>query len=167
MKLSSLNRFKNKTVELKYQTRFGETKELSGLVEEVAPNGLTLDFSKGLIKVELNEIVSIIELSDKATSPLPNFFEATNTQKSSKIKVMVPVSKDGSYFNPSLKTISGEYKLGEKGEEFTVTNFFSALEKLKEMEKPRWRRPSATSGVPSIVIGIKWEEKEFSSEDLK
>lgn len=75
--------------------------------------------------------------------------------------VEVPVARDGSFFNTSLRGPKG-YRIGKKGEEWVVDSFEEALIELKKMADPFWRRPSRTSGVPGIVRGVRWEKKPKS-----
>ena len=66
----------------------------------------------------------------------------------------VPVAKDGTWFGPHLMR-AGQFTIGEKGEEVRVDSFTEAMERLRQMKSPRWRRPNA-SGNWGIVTGIKW-----------
>ncbi len=70
--------------------------------------------------------------------------------------LMVPVARDGSMFTPALRRSTG-YWVGDKGAERTVPTFEEALEFLKRMPVPRWRRPNA-SGNWGIVAGVDWVE---------
>jgi hypothetical protein len=61
---------------------------------------------------------------------------------------------DGSRFEPSLKRGVG-YRIGPKGSEVVVSTFEEALNALRSMEIPRWRRPNP-AGNWGIVSGIRW-----------
>jgi len=77
-----------------------------------------------------------------------------NSQKS---PILVPFASDGSCFNPSLRCPeSGTYTVGENGKEITFDNFDSALEHIKMMYTPRWRRPNEI-GDWEIVSAVRWE----------
>lgn len=74
-----------------------------------------------------------------------------------KRSLLVPFAADGSYFNPSLRCpISGTYTVGQQGKELTFDDFDAALEHIKMMYTPRWRRPNDV-GDWEIVSAVKWE----------
>ncbi|MDP2139812.1 MAG: hypothetical protein Q8L20_03275 [Gammaproteobacteria bacterium] len=75
--------------------------------------------------------------------------------------ISVPVSKDGSFFRKNIRGPKG-YRIGEKGSEVVIEEFNDALESLRKMPSPYWRRPSKTTGIPGIVTGIRWERKPLS-----
>ena len=76
---------------------------------------------------------------------------------STKSKILVPFASDGSCFNPTLRCPkSGKYTVGENGKEIAFDNFDAALEHIKMMYTPRWRRPNET-GDWEIVSTVKWE----------
>ncbi|RYY86100.1 MAG: hypothetical protein EOO15_15360 [Chitinophagaceae bacterium] len=64
-------------------------------------------------------------------------------------------------FVPSLRRDgrdhSGGFTIGAKGSEHVVEDFDKALENLRSMETPRWRRPNAESGKWGIVTGQTWK----------
>lgn len=66
----------------------------------------------------------------------------------------LPVARDGTCFHPGLIR-SGEFTVGEKGEEQRYDSFTEALQALHQMSVPRWRRPNA-QGNWGIVSGIRW-----------
>ncbi|MCP5203429.1 MAG: hypothetical protein H6992_04650 [Pseudomonadales bacterium] len=70
----------------------------------------------------------------------------------------VPVAKDGSFFNAACKREKG-YAVGRKGEETYYENFTKALEALRAMPGPYWRRPSVKTGLHGIVRGVGWTAK--------
>lgn len=76
---------------------------------------------------------------------------------------MIPTAKDGSSFLPYCRSKNG-YRIGQKGDEVLIADYWEALKELKEMPVPRWRRPSTTTGIPGIVTGI--AEKEFLLADI-
>jgi hypothetical protein len=72
-------------------------------------------------------------------------------------QILVPFAADGSCFNPSLRCPrTGTYTVGEEGKEITFETFDSALEHIKMMYTPRWRRPNE-AGDWEIVAAVIWE----------
>jgi len=75
--------------------------------------------------------------------------------------VFVPVANDGSMFIPSLrregKSDDGGYTIGAKGAEQVVADYDEALQQLRMMETPRWRRPNSESGNWGLVTGQTWK----------
>jgi hypothetical protein len=69
--------------------------------------------------------------------------------------MLLPVARDGTWFHPGLIR-RGEFTVGEKGDEQRFDNFVEALEALKGMTVPKWRRPNDV-GNWGIVSGIRWE----------
>lgn len=62
MKLSSLNRFKGKNVDVIYwDNEDKEEKSLSGRVEEVEEKGITIDFETGLHCIAIDDLIRIEE----------------------------------------------------------------------------------------------------------
>jgi hypothetical protein len=71
--------------------------------------------------------------------------------------VLVPMAADGTFFHPGLKRRRG-YQIGSKENEYYISTYEDALERLKTMEpKPYWRRPNV-KGIPGIVAGVAWKE---------
>ncbi len=68
---------------------------------------------------------------------------------------LVPVAKDQTWFGPHLLK-AGQFTIGAKGEEIRVDSFPDALEALRKMKVPRWRRPNP-QGNWGIVSGMAWE----------
>lgn len=60
------------------------------------------------------------------------------------VRVPFYVERDGSktFFLPSCR-MSGGYRIGAKGEEVTLQDYWAALTKLMTMKPPRFRRPNA------------------------
>ncbi|WP_177420279.1 hypothetical protein [endosymbiont of Lamellibrachia barhami] len=78
---------------------------------------------------------------------------------------LVPVARDGSFFHPELHLSKG-FQIGKRGhDQRYVYTFEEALEKLQNMDKPRWRRPSATSGVFGTVTSVSWREVNLAELD--
>jgi len=77
--------------------------------------------------------------------------------KFSQKAILVPFAADGSCFCPSLRCPkSGAYIVGEEGKELSFDDFDDALEHIKMMYTPKWRRPNA-SGDWEIVSAVQWE----------
>lgn len=56
-------------------------------------------------------------------------------------KILIPVTDDGIAFLPKYRRKKG-YQIGGKGEETYYLDYFKALEELKKMNTPKWRRPN-------------------------
>jgi hypothetical protein len=88
-------------------------------------------------------------------------FEATEADRLVEDFEFVPVANDGTLFAPSLRRESkegeGGFTIGAKGSETVVTEFADALEQLRKMETPRWRRPNVESGKWGLVTGQTWK----------
>lgn len=77
--------------------------------------------------------------------------------------VRVPFAADGSYFSPSCRMRKG-FQIGKRNgkgilKQRYVSDYWTALEELEKMDKldkPYWRRPSPSSGVPGTVAGRSW-----------
>ena len=76
--------------------------------------------------------------------------------------IEVPVARDGSWFHPGLKRRQG-YQIGPKGKEKYVDDYFDALNQMRKMHAPYWRRPSKTTGVPGIVTATSWRSVSLES----
>jgi hypothetical protein len=72
--------------------------------------------------------------------------------------MLVPEAADGTLFTPDLARPDGTFRIGPKDDERVVKGYRDALSELRRMDKPYWRRPSATSGIPGIVVGVRWVE---------
>lgn len=72
-------------------------------------------------------------------------------------RILVPFAADGTCFNPSLRSPqTGSFIVGEEGKEFFFDTFDAALEHIKMMYTPRWRRPNE-AGEWEIVSALIWE----------
>lgn len=73
--------------------------------------------------------------------------------------VLVPYSKDGSFFHPGLrKKQSNSYEVGLKGEQKKFADFDEALAYLRGMkDEASWQRPNA-AGNWGIVKAVRWDE---------
>ena len=59
MKLSSLNRFKGKTVQVAFTDKDGEPMDIKGKLEEITPDFITIDFETGLENIPIRDIIRI------------------------------------------------------------------------------------------------------------
>ena len=88
-------------------------------------------------------------------------FEVTEPDRLIDDFVFVPVANDGTLFAPSLhkdgRKQEGGFTIGAKGTEQVVADYDTALDQLRMMETPRWRRPNAESGKWGIVTGQTWK----------
>jgi hypothetical protein len=76
---------------------------------------------------------------------------------------LIPTARDGSSFLPYCRSKNG-FRIGPKGAETLHEDYWAALESLKAMPVPYWRRPNKTTGKPGIVTGVSM--KEFNVEDI-
>lgn len=72
--------------------------------------------------------------------------------------VLVPVDTRGDAFLPGLARPARNggqlgFQIGPKGAEERISNYFAALDRLKRMHPPRWRRPNS-EGNWGIVSGV-------------
>ncbi|MET4603678.1 hypothetical protein ABIB90_003163 [Bradyrhizobium sp. JR4.1] len=68
----------------------------------------------------------------------------------------IPVTADGSRFDPLTCRRAGGYWVGPKGHEVKFVRYPDALAALNLMARPRWRRPN-TNGNWGLVTGVGWE----------
>lgn len=109
--------------------------------------------------VELHPVVWCAEKTVAPASALPfaRFGPAAEADSTRK-EILVPVAADGSHFGPHLAR-NGRYTVGAKGTEVQYEDFDAALMALREMDKPRWRRPNE-AGNWGIVSGRDWTHLE-------
>ena len=74
--------------------------------------------------------------------------------------VRVPFASDGTFFSPECRMTKG-FQIGKRNgkgpmKQRYVSDYWQALKDLETMEKPHWRRPSKTTGVPGTVTGRTW-----------
>jgi hypothetical protein len=79
--------------------------------------------------------------------------------------IFVPQAADGSQFLPNVRQPRG-FQIGVKGREVIVEDYLEALNILLSWDKQFWRRPSATSGKPSIVVGTTFARVKLSDIGL-
>ena len=69
-------------------------------------------------------------------------------------ELLVPIARDGTYFNTGCRMKKG-YRVGDKGDERSYSDFDSALDYLMSMTIAKWRRPN-TSGNWGMVKAAEW-----------
>ena len=109
---------------------------------------------KGKHYMEIGKAVDWLKQQIGFTQPSETVSDDSNT-------ISVPVSRDGSVFGVGNKGPKG-FRVGPKGSEVVYPSFDEALNALKKMPTPYWRRPSKTSGVPGVVTGIRWERRPLA-----
>jgi hypothetical protein len=67
----------------------------------------------------------------------------------------VPVDSRGEAFDRTTCCRSGGYWVGPKGNEIKYSSYDDALDALRCMDVPRWRRPNK-QGNWGIVAGVRW-----------
>ncbi len=85
---------------------------------------------------------------------------AIDTQELGEV-VFVPVSKDGSWFDPASCRNKRGYSIGPKGAENDVEDYREALDRLARMPTPFWRRPNSV-GNWGLVAGVSWQRRSVS-----
>lgn len=80
--------------------------------------------------------------------------------------VLVPVSRDKSWFGPHCRLGSRGYTIGRKGNERKVANYWAALDELRRLATPQWRRRNA-EGNWGLVTGVGWERKRKADIDAQ
>lgn len=74
-----------------------------------------------------------------------------------KTRILVPFAADGTCFNPTLRFPGTQaYIVGEAGKEREFEKFDDALEHIKMMYTPRWKRPN-DQGEWEFVLALIWE----------
>jgi len=159
-----------------------EAAAISSLYPSFDVDGMTVNDLARLSNVSKSAMRSVlhqqaIDLTKEGTNPSflpfdqaieflkgrPKFVETYTSEIEESDAIRVPVAKDGSRFDRSCRRNQG-YQIGSKGYERYFSNFHDALTELKKMPTARWRRPSKTSGTPSIVSAVRWES--FSRSEL-
>lgn len=85
-------------------------------------------------------------------------YSSIETHAYNEDELLVPQAKDGTYFSMECRQGAG-FKVGNKGEDKYIDNFMDALEALRKMTTPYWRRPNKTSGKHGRVAGVSWVRK--------
>jgi hypothetical protein len=85
-------------------------------------------------------------------------------------QIFVPVEQDGRPFLPSDARMGHDgvrrYIIGDKADPIYLEDYWDALEQLRQMPTPRWRRPASGAGGWSLVSAQDgWER--FSRGDLQ
>jgi hypothetical protein len=82
--------------------------------------------------------------------------DSNNNSENEYRHLFVPVAKDGSWFGPHLARSGGRYSVGEKGEEYQVMGFATALNVLARMPVAKWRRPNKNHNWGIVAAVGKW-----------
>jgi hypothetical protein len=85
--------------------------------------------------------------------PTINFNEVSIRERKEGL-LLVPVAKDGSYFNSDCRMTKG-YQVGDKGSEVYCNDFKSARNLLMMMPLAKWRRPNSSNNF-GIVSASEW-----------
>lgn len=98
-------------------------------------------------------VVGVASATVSSVSPMPTSWSRELTLASSKAGA-VTFARDGSCFGPHLRRAGG-FTIGAKGAERGVAGYLEALEVLRGMSPPCWRRPNG-AGNWGIVTGVEW-----------
>jgi hypothetical protein len=115
--------------------------------------------SGAVIWVNLPEAVAhaceagVASATVRSVSPMPTAGSRGLALASSTAEA-VPFARDGSGFGPHLRRAGG-FMIGAKGAERRVVGYLEALEVLRRMSPPCWRRPNG-AGNWGIVTGVEW-----------
>lgn len=134
---------------------------LSRMKQQSVKNKLSTKSDYPLIKGKSGKHYMNIEHATEWLKQQNGFSQPTEGTFSDENTISVPVSRDGSVFGKGNKGPKG-FRVGPKGEEVVYSSFDDALDALKKMPTPYWRRPSKTSGIPGIVSGVRWERRPLS-----
>lgn len=76
------------------------------------------------------------------------------------VRVPYYLERDGTktFFLPACRMATG-YRIGAKGDEITVADYWDALARLAAMQPPRFRRPNAEGNFGIVTCDLNaWEE---------
>jgi hypothetical protein len=87
------------------------------------------------------------------------------------VRVPFYLERDGkkTFFLPSCR-MAGGYRIGAKGEEVTVADYWAALAQLTAMKPPRFRRPNGEGNfgiVKCETDAVEEVSREFIESELK
>lgn len=79
------------------------------------------------------------------------------------VKIPYYVEADGSktHFLPKLRQKKGGYRIGEKGKEQVIADYWEALDQIRAMHAPKFRRTNA-AGNPGLVTCNPGQVEEVS-----
>lgn len=67
-----------------------------------------------------------------------------------------PFAKDGTTLDETCRYKDGQFRVGSKGHEVKIRDLDEALIYMNANKLRHWRRPSATSGTPGVVVAVRW-----------
>jgi len=71
--------------------------------------------------------------------------------------MLKPYAKDGSTLDESCRyKRDGLFRVGPKGQHVTFSDLVEALDYMRKYNVNHWRRPSATTGAPGVVVAVRW-----------
>ncbi len=112
----------------------------------------------------LVEITTAIDWLNKCPAFKPPKIVEQFTSTDSEETILVPVARDGSFFNYQCYRSKG-YQIGPKGNEVYHPDLMESLEVLtknrNENIPARWRRPNQ-NGIFGIVTAVRWENRKRS-----
>jgi hypothetical protein len=115
---------------------------------------LSIDDEGESFRAEL--LYSSEKLKHKSSEPVVNEFKASKRM----VLHLIPISKDGSRFDRGkCLNANGFYTVGHKCDQEKFADYTAALEFLRRMDAPKWRRPNA-KGNWGIVTGVDWVSAE-------
>lgn len=124
---------------------------VGGMTEEID----VLDYDDNERHTKLHPVVRRAEKTIASANTPPSALSGPAAKVSSDQQlILVPIAADNSHFGPHLAR-NGRYTVGAKGAEVHYDDFDAALIALREMDKPRWRRPN-DGGNWGIVSGRDW-----------
>jgi hypothetical protein len=130
---------------------------LSGVKEQVVRN--TVPTTEGIKFVKnLHNPVYLTKADSLTWLKARRMFRSTYTEILDDDVLTVPMASDGTVFDMSCRAKKG-FQVGPAGSEIYLDNYLDALQALKEMKQPRWRRPSQSSGKFGRVTGSCWVSK--------
>ena len=124
-----------------------------------AEDGVTPESARAWLAGRANYFPSVYLIDDGSRAPEANREEQVSDA------IFVPVSKsDGEPFLPSLRR-AGKFTVGGKGEEIHIEDYFEALEFLKCMSVPKWRRPNSEGNWGLVSGSENW--RRMSRRELE
>ena len=171
MKVSSLNRFKNKNVKMEYKNTNDSVSGIVGIVEDVEFNGITIDYGKGLQKIALDKLLAIEESDEEsshdiledASSNLLDDDLQQNIELNGKCGIKIYKGAGSTYNNFKVSLINSiDFSKIDFVTDETVK---SKLEDLSEKNEPvyAWAaltkiQKEVTVGQPIIFINVDTKE---------
>ncbi len=71
--------------------------------------------------------------------------------------MLKPYAKDGNTLDENCRyKRDGLFRIGPKGQHVKFSDLDEALAYMRKNNVNHWRRPSATSGAPGVVVAVRW-----------